>query len=424
MKNLLNKSDELTRRTFMQHSAASLLGVTATTNLLNAASPNSKGGTAKSVIYLYMSGGVSHLDSFDIKPENSKVRGEASALKTNADGVRVSKFFPNMAKQMNKVAVINSMTTTQGAHAEGEYFMRTGYANRGTIQHPELGAWFSRLLGNNGGTLPANVKIKSSGTLGAGYMPGKYGALPVNNPKEGVRYSVRHKKVSPDMFDKRIDILQKINRDFQQTYRQKDVQSYTDTYNDAIKLMKSKDLDAFDISKEKKNILANYGDNRFGQGCVLARRLVERGVRFVDVHLGGWDHHDDIYNRFQSNAATLDKAMAALIADLSSRGLLDSTLVVLATEFGRTPIINVNRGRDHFPKAYSCLLAGGGIKGGITYGKTDKDGTNIIENKVKVPDFNATIAHAAGIRLDQVITSASGRPFTVADKGKPITALF
>ena len=197
-------------------------------------------------------------------------------------------------------------------------------------------------------------------------------------------------------------------------------------YDEAVKLMRSKDLLAFDLSEEAQKTRNSYGDNPFGQGCLLARRLVENGVRFVEVNNGGWDTHNDNFTRVEEKCNVLDQGLATLIADLHDRGKLDETLVVLATEFGRTPTIQADRqnGRNHYPQAFSCLLAGGGIKGGIRYGKTDEEGREVIEDMVEVPDFNATIAHAMGIPLEKEIMSPSRRPFTVADKGKPILDLF
>ena len=187
--------------------------------------------------------------------------------------------------------------------------------------------------------------------------------------------------------------------------------------------MKSKDLKAFDLSEEKDNLRESYGEDNFGQGVLLARRLVERQVRFVEVQLGGWDTHQNNFTRVPERTAILDQALSALLDDLSKRGMLDETLVVLATEFGRTPIINVNEGRDHYPKAFSCMLAGGGIKGGQVWGKTDKEGREVVEQKVEIPDFNATIAYSLGLPLDQIIYSSTMRPFTLTDKGQPITQL-
>ena len=426
--NIFNKADDLTRRRFVSGAASGLLGVSYMSQFgyadEKAPVANLK-GTAKSVIYLYMSGGMSHLDSFDIKPENSEVRGDAGAIKTNVSGIRVSKFFPEVAKHMDKIAVINSLTTTQGAHEEGRYIMHTSYEKRGTIRHPDMGAWVTKLGGKISDTLPAFVKVGGGGgSLGGGFFEPKYAALPVGDPKAGLQYSKRHRTVSEEVFNDRLAMLKQMNGQFQSKYKQKSVNAMDTMYKDAVKLMTSEDLKAFDISKEDPKNAARYGENRFGQGCLLARRLVEKGVRMVEVNLGGWDNHSTIYDRFTENSKTLDTALAALLGDLKSKGLLDSTLVVLATEFGRTPKINQNKGRDHYPKAFSGLLAGGGIKGGQVYGKTDAGGMNVVENKVKVQDFNATIATALGLPIDKILHSPSGRPFQVAHKGKPIKDLF
>ena len=193
---------------------------------------------------------------------------------------------------------------------------------------------------------------------------------------------------------------------------------------DAIRMMKSEDLQAFDLNKEKDDIRDEYGRNGFGQGCLLARRLIENDVRFVEVTLGGWDTHTNNFDSVENRCATLDQGIASLLRDLERRGLLDETLVVLATEFGRTPTMNQNNGPDHYPKAFSGFLAGGGIRGGQAFGVTDEMGANVLENGVSVPDFNATIAYALGLPLEERVYSRSGRPFTIADKGQPITSIF
>jgi hypothetical protein len=196
-------------------------------------------------------------------------------------------------------------------------------------------------------------------------------------------------------------------------------------YEQAVKLMESKDLEAFDIRKEPEELRAAYGNDRFGQGCLLARRLVEHKVRFVEVVSEGWDTHNQNFDELEEKGPALDRTLAALLADLEARGMLEETLVVVATEFGRTPDINAQReGRDHYPKAFACLLAGGGIRGGQAWGRTDDQGREIVENPVRVQDFNATIAFALGLPLDFEVYSPSRRPFRVADKGKPVTALF
>ena len=232
------------------------------------------------------------------------------------------------------------------------------------------------------------------------------------------------KGLTEDRFASRLALADELDQDFRATFPHRNVKAYADMYDDAIAMMKSEDLKAFDLTEETDEIREAYGQDAFGQGCLLARRLVERGVRFVEVSLGGWDTHTGNFVRVPELCETLDRAMSTLPADLDARGLLKETLVVLTTEFGRTPTINQNVGRDHYPKAFSGVLAGGGIKGGFIYGKTDKEGREVVENKVEIPDFNATIAYALGLPLDQVIYSPSKRPFTVADKGQPIMDVF
>ena len=233
-----------------------------------------------------------------------------------------------------------------------------------------------------------------------------------------------HASLNEDRFDFHRDLAMQLDAPFVEKYDQKNVRAYTDMYEDAVKLMRSKDLAAFDLSQEPDGLKERYGRNPFGQGCLLARRLVENGVNFVEVTLGGWDTHNSNFVNVPDKAETLDLALSTLLVDLERRGMLDDTLVVLATEFGRTPEINANEGRDHHPQAFTGLMAGGGIKGGQVYGKTDERGSKVVENAITVPDFNATIGYALGLPLDQVLYSPSMRPFTLAAKGKPMVDLF
>ena len=225
-------------------------------------------------------------------------------------------------------------------------------------------------------------------------------------------------------FERRRKLAVELDQNFHSKYQDDGAKAYTTMYDEAVTLMKSRDLDAFDLSKESHEMRDLYGEHSFGQGCLLARRLSESGIRSVEVQMGGWDTHQENFERVQSNTAVLDQAMSALLGDLASRGLLEETLVVLTTEFGRTPRINQNNGRDHYPKAFSAVIAGGGVKGGTVYGKTDEHGTKPIENALKVTDFNATVAYGLGLPLDQRLFSPSARPFTVAHKGNPVTEIF
>ena len=418
------------RRNFVSGVAKSMLGVgilPCLPKVGHAARPGrTTGGTAKSVIYIYLSGGMSHIDSFDPKP-GSETQGPVETLNTSADGVRVSQYFPQMAKQMHHVSVINSLNSTAGAHAQGRYYMHTGYTLRGTVRHPDLGAWSSYHLGKRNPGLPANVKIGgNSDGNGAGFMESSHGAVPIGDPSAGLQYSQLPKGVDFDRFNRRMARLKRMNKRFTDEYDTKQARAYASMYDEAVKLMKSEDVKAFDLSLEDQATRQRYGDDRLGQGCLLARRLVEKGVRFIEVNDGGWDTHDDNFGRLADKTVPLDQSLSALIGDLDERGLLDDTLIVLATEFGRTPTIQTerNNGRNHYPQAFSCLLAGGGVKGGYVHGKTDEEGREVIEDLVTVPDFNATIGHAMGLPLDKKVMSPEMRPFTVGDKGEPVLKVF
>lgn len=381
--------------------------------------------TARNCIYLYMTGGMSHLDTFDPRPDNKEVNGDTETINTNVDGIRISSSLPLMAKQMNKVALINSMSSTQGAHEQGQYFMHTSYTLRSSIRHPAMGAWLQKFQGRANSALPGSVMIgNDSRHPGAGFFEAKYTPLMINDPDDGVANSRMNPWFTEERFNSRLGTARKLDAAFAQKYDVKNVRAYADMYDDAVRMMKSEELKAFDLSAEDDKLRDSYGREAFGQGCLLARRLVEHGVRFVEVSYGSWDTHNSNFVRVPELAANLDGALSTLLQDLDARGLLEDTLVVLATEFGRTPAINQNDGRDHHPKAFTCLMAGGGVEGGQAYGKKDERGFEVAEGKLAPPDFNATIAYAMGLPLDQVLYSPSKRPFTIADKGQPITAIF
>lgn len=429
----MNSLSPLSRRDFVGSAAKTFLGVT----LLPQASPLLAAGvgasnqkqeaTAKNVIYLYMNGGMSHLDTFDPRASNSEVTGETRAIKTSADDVFISSTLPLMAKQMHHVAVINSLNSNQGAHQQGNYFMHTSYTLRGTIRHPAMGAWLQKFKDKGNANLPGSVMIgNDSQHPGAGFFESRFSPLMLNAPEAGLANSSLNAWFQNDQqrFESRLQAARRLDSGFMQKYDLKNVRAYSDMYDDAVSMMKSEDLKAFDLTQETPELRRKYGEDTFGQGCLLARRLVEHGVRFVEVSMGSWDTHNGNFVRGPELCAELDQALSTLLQDLESRGLLKETLVVLATEFGRTPEINQNDGRDHHPSAFTCLLAGGGIKGGRTYGLKDERGAQVEDKRVSIPDFNATIAYALGVPLDHILYSPSKRPFTVADKGKPITELF
>ena len=422
----LNRMDELSRRKFIQYSAKALLGVgLASSSGPLWASQTLRKPTARNVIYIYLSGGMSHIDTFDPKP-GWKDQGPVQTIATNVSGIQFSGYLPNLAKRADKLAIIRSMYSNQGAHAPGEYFMHTSYEQRGTIRHPGLGAWLNSMSGKTNSTLPGNIRIGGSNNApgGAGFLDSKYEPLHLGSPDDGLPHVARHHSVDDVELRERLAIAEMMDLSFHKKYPAKLVRAYGDVYEEAIKLMNSKDLVAFDLSQEPQLMRDVYGDTRLGKSCLLARRLVEHGVRFVEITHGGWDTHYDNHDLVPALTDPLDVSLSALLDDLHYRGLLDETLVVIGTEFGRSPEINGNAGRNHHPAAFTCILAGGGIQGGQVYGATDASGGSIADKGVTVPDFNATIAYALGLPIDKVIDSPSGRPFRIADKGRPITALF
>lgn len=432
--NIFNKGDEVSRRQFLATTAKSCLGVSvlpmlgntiATSDTFGAAAPPMRPHAAKSVIYLNMSGGMSHLDTFDPKPGNKDIQGPTPVIDTSADGIQISGYLPKTASMMHHATVFRGMYTNQGAHEQGQYLIHRSYPMRGTIVHPALGAWVMRLSGRRNTTIPGFVTIGGSAdNATGGFMGAKFGGVPLGNPSEGLKDSKRAHTVSEEEFGKRLSLADKMNTDFHGKYKQKQIKTYDGLYDEAVKLMTSEDLKAFDLSHEKQAVRDMYGFNNFGQGCLLARRLVEHQVRFVEVNLGGWDTHVDNFVSVEARCQNLDMGLAGLLSDLERRGLLDSTLVVLGTEFGRTPTINGNTGRDHFPRAFSCMMAGGGVKGGFVYGKTDRGARTVVENGVRPGEFNATIGHALGLPTDRTVTSPSGRPFTIGDEAKPVKEVF
>lgn len=419
--------NDISRRSFVTGLAKGLLGVNAiigSKELLALNTPDVI-PKAKSVIFLYMGGGMTHIDTFDPKPENSDVMGETNAIDSSAHGIQLGHWLPKTASQMHRASLLRSLNTNQGAHEQANYLLHTSYQKRGTIIHPTLGSWITKMRGNANANLPANVRVNGgSNILGAGYFEKRYGPLPLGNPSAGIQNVQKSDYLDQNLYNQRLDVAKAFNDDFLSDFPQKRVRAYTDLYDDAVKLMQSKDLEAFDLTKENEKTRESYGDNNFGQGCLLARRLVENNVRFIEVILGGWDMHNDVFGAMETRGATLDQALSTLLEDLDIRGLLSETMVVVASEFGRTPEVKPGRiGRDHHPSSFSALLAGGGIKSGFVHGASDERAHYVEEGGVGMEDLNATIAYAMGLDTRKITFSPSGRPFKVAHDGKIIREL-
>jgi hypothetical protein len=409
------------RRRFLELAAGSFLGVSAS-NSFGAAGKESAipqlADPAKQLIYLYMEGGMSHLDTFDLKTGHEN-QGSTQPINTNVDGIRVSSHLPNLARHADKLCIVNSLTSTAGDHEKGNYFMHTSYQQRATIRHPGIGSWYHKLKGKLNPTLPASVFVGRESRFhgSGGFFEPEFEPLAINEPQSGLKYA--RSLVEKNRFERRINLANDIDAEFLKRYHSKPIRAYGHMYADAVRLMDSPDLAAFDIHREDEKTKSRYGSEPFGQGCLLARRLIERNVRSVEVSFGGWDTHQNNFTSLPELCHTMDQAVAALVDDLERVGKLNDTVVVLTTEFGRTPQINQNVGRDHYPQAFTSVLAGGGFKGGYIHGKTSDGAEEVVEGSMTIPDFNATIAYALGIPVDYVLYSPTVRPFTVAHKGKP-----
>ena len=382
-----------------------------------------KQAAAKNIITLFMRGAMSHIDTFDPKPGRPE-QGETGVIQTATPGLLFGEHLPHLAKQTERLAVIRSLATETGAHEQGTYLMRTSYQQINSIRHPAFGAWALKVLGRRSRDLPGYVLVGDGNEHpGCGFLDPGFSPVPVANPELGLENTKRPEYLSAKNFDRRLALAARIDRDFQAQYRGPQLEAYNQMYSDAVRLLGSSELEAFDISRESAEARRRYGNSSLGQGCLLARRLVESGVRVVEVEMGGWDMHRELWDELPKKVGALDQALAGLLDDLADRGLLDSTLVVLATEFGRSPEINENAGRDHHPAVFSCLLAGAGIRGGVVHGASDERGRSPASDGVSVADFNTTVAAAAGLPHTQEFKAPNGRPFKIGGGGQPIAAV-
>ena len=413
----------LARRAFLGQAARAAFGITLLDGLAGrpATAAPAAGGT--NVIYLMMRGAMSHIDTFDPKPGREE-QGETRAIATKLPGVMFGEHLPLLAGLADRLAVIRSLTTETGAHEQGTYLMRTSYAQLNSIRHPAFGSWALHVLGKRSRDLPGYVLVGNGNEHpGCGFLDPAVTPVPLADPERGLENIARPAYLSQANFERRLSLAERIDGDFKRHYAGRQIEAYDQMYADAVRLMGSGDLAAFDISKEDAATRERYGRSRLGQGCLLARRLVESGVRCVEVEMGGWDMHRDLWEELPEKVGELDTAMAALIDDLAARGLLGSTLVVLATEFGRTPKVNENAGRDHHPAVFSCVLAGAGVKPGVVHGASDAAGRLPDRDAVSVADFNATIAAACGMPWEKEFVAPNGRPFKIGNDGTPVAAV-
>jgi hypothetical protein len=447
MAHSLASTSRLSRREWLRLSAAGLVGYSLSGWLeVLAATPAVQTQRRRACILLWMNGGPSQTDTFDLKPGHAN-GGPFKEIATSVPGIRISEHLPRLAKLMHQIVPVRSMSTKEGDHGRATYLLRTGYLPVGAIQYPSLGPLLAKEIGDPEAELPNVVSIApyrflSPTAFGPGFLGPQYAPLVVGdsgpgfNQQEPNNYEKALKvqdadlpaEVTREQADARLGILEGLQQDFLASHPGLSARSHRLAYERAVRLMRSSAARAFHLEDEPPAIRDAYGRNLFGQGCLLARRLVERGVPFVEVTLAGlngnnigWDTHGDNFNQVKRLSQVLDPAWATLMEELQLRGLLDSTLIVWMGEFGRTPKINENSGRDHYPNAWTTVLAGGGIKGGTVVGRTNAGGTTVEDRPVSVPDLLATVCMALGIDPLKQNMSNVGRPIRLADKSaKPI----
>jgi hypothetical protein len=433
----------MNRRHFLQHAAgASALAVSGLPFLrgLQAQAPKLK-KNAKSLIILWMGGGPSHLDLWDLKP-GSRNGGEFKPIKTSADGVEISEILPVTAKQFKYLSIIRSLVTNEGSHERGTVLMNTGRVPNPVVQYPAVGAVASSLLTPKDLPLPGFIGVGGTAQrIGSGFLGMLYAPFTVQNPGQPPANikppGLGDDKLTLERLRRRQRLFYTVEDPFNQgafPHLKKTVdremagsaaQAHASVYAKAFDLTVSPLRTVFEINREPKSVVDAYGgtNNRFGMGCLLARKLVEKGVTCVEVDLGGWDNHGNIFPTLRNNLGPrLDKGMGTLVKELVERGLWKNTVVLWMGEFGRTPRINQNAGRDHWARSWSVVVGGGAIKGGQVIGATDNDGVNIVSPPCLLGDLFATVYKGLGLDPHTKIRDNLGRPLEIAS-GQPVAGL-
>lgn len=373
----------------------------------------------RAMILLWMAGGPSQFETFDPKPgqENG---GPTEAISTSVPGIQVARGWEQTARIMDDVAIIRSMTNREGQHQRATYQLHTGYLPSGSVKHPNFASCVAKEIGDPDCDLPSFVSIGP--TIGAGFLGVDYEPFVVNNP--GQMPQNVSLPVADARYQRRLGLLGRLEDEFADRGAEVVVENHRQLYGKAADMVLSPRTEAFDFSDEPRDLVDRYGDNQFGKGCLLARRLVQQGVTFVEVRSNGWDTHNDNFERTGTLAAQVDPAMAALITDLKEHGLLESTVVVWMGEFGRTPRINPREGRDHYPRVFNAVVAGGGFRGGQVVGASSDDGSAVEDRPVTVPDLFTSLCRS--LKVDPRIENISplGRPMKIVDGGEVVDELF
>ncbi|MFT5041823.1 MAG: hypothetical protein ACI8TX_002802 [Hyphomicrobiaceae bacterium] len=375
--------------------------------------------SGKRCIMLYMEGGVSQIDTFDMKP-GRPTAGPFRPIDTNVGGIQVCEYLPKIARHADKLAIIRSMHTKSVDHGIGGYHMHTCYPKSDRTPHPEIGAMIAKYCDNPEGDLPSFVKMGSPGMYGgSGYLGPSY--EPFNIGTDGRLPSFANPTVGPEVQARRGELLEFMEAQYAKERHAGPFASHREAELRTIRLMRARKV--FDVADEWDKARERYGDSKFGRGCYTALKLVEAGVPFVEVGQLGYDGHNDNFSCHKANLGILDPAWSSLLQDLQDRGLLQDTLVVWTSEFGRTPGINSQAGRDHYGRAWTTVMAGGGIRGGQHYGASDQDGFDVAENPVSEGDYFATIYATLGMNHRKKHFLGSRPIWATPDGSKPIKEL-
>ena len=412
----------MNRRHFMSHLAGASALAASASMLTSTVKANAAKmvKNQKAAILLWMGGGPSSIDIWDLKP-NSNNGGPFRPIATNGD-MQICEHMPLMANNMDKISLVRSMSTREADHTRGRYYMHTGFTPNPNIKHPSYGSVVAHELGGDRSELeiPAFVSV-GGGSEGPGFLGMSY--APFNVDANG-RVRNLDMGIPVDRVTQRMAALQMMESKFIQQNRGGAALEHAKVIDKTLSLMTSKQMEAFRVEKEDQKVRERYGENNFGRGCLLARRLVSAGVPFVEVNLGGWDNHDNIFDTLQNQRLPqLDQGMSALMEDLHQSGMLESTAVIWMGEFGRTPRINGDTGRDHWARSWSVAVGGAGIKPGLAVGETNEDGTKVVGQSWTSQDLMATVCKALDIDLSKTFMSGNGRPMKIANGGKVITDL-
>ena len=387
-------------------------------------------GPAKGIIHIFLPGGMSHQESFDPKPyAPAEYRGPFGAIDTSLPGIQFGEKLPHLAKIADKTTIIRSMSHGEAAHERGTHNMFTGYRPSPAVEYPSIGSVISHELGprNN---LPPYVCVPNvpNEYANSGYLSSAFGPFALGSDPAQGNFQVRDLNlpsgVTDERFARRRSLLETVDHHFRHLEKSDALDSMDAFYQHAYKLISSeKAREAFNLKAEPDALKDRYGRHAAGQRMLLSRRLIEGGVRFVSLTAGGWDHHDDIKGGIERELPSVDQAIAALISDLEERGMLDSTLVMVTSEFGRTPKINPTGGRDHWPRVFSVMLAGGGVKKGYVHGSSDALGGEVDTDGVTVADLATTIYKQIGITADKELMAPGNRPIEIVDGGNILSSI-